>query len=110
MACSRCDHADFLALLLKGGADPSLRHPLTGLTPAAEAAGIGAVDEAAELIERAAVPRGPWTLEQLGWAEAVAQAVGGGRQGGPRCAQPLFVAAEFGDFHAGLCQSWQPAY
>ena len=35
----------------------------------------GAVDEAALLMELAGAPGGPWTLEQLGWVEAVAEAV-----------------------------------
>jgi hypothetical protein len=35
----------------------------------------GAVDEAALLIELGGAPGRPWTLEQLGWAEAVAEAV-----------------------------------
>ena len=36
----------------------------------------GAFEEAAHVIELSATPQGPYTLEQLGWAEAVAEAVG----------------------------------
>lgn len=64
-----------VAVRLQAGADPSLRHPSTGLTPAAEVAGFGCLEEAALLLELTAAPAGPWTLEQLGWADALAEAV-----------------------------------
>ncbi|PSC73617.1 Serine threonine-phosphatase 6 regulatory ankyrin repeat subunit A isoform A [Micractinium conductrix] len=77
IACTRLDWGEHVELLLKGGADPTLRHPQTGLTPAAEAASYGAFEEAAHVIELSATPQGPYTLEQLGWAEAVAEAAQG---------------------------------
>ncbi|EFN54559.1 hypothetical protein CHLNCDRAFT_135356 [Chlorella variabilis] len=76
MACSRIEFRDHLTLLLEAGADPSLAHPKTGLTPAAEACSIGALEEAALLIQLTAAPEGPWSLDQLGWAQALAEAAG----------------------------------
>ncbi|KAI7838481.1 hypothetical protein COHA_007744 [Chlorella ohadii] len=75
VALSRMDFRGFTTTLLEAGADPSLRHPASGLTPAAEAASFGLIAEVAVLLELTAAPAGPWSLDQLGWSEAMAEAL-----------------------------------
>ncbi|KAL4447713.1 hypothetical protein ABPG75_004932 [Micractinium tetrahymenae] len=74
IAASRLDWREFVELLLQSGADPTLRHPATDQTPAAEVAGFGAIEEAALILELSAAPDGPWSLQQLDWAGTVAEA------------------------------------
>ncbi|PRW45403.1 ankyrin-3 isoform X9 isoform A [Chlorella sorokiniana] len=78
VALSRMDFRFFTTVLLEAGADPTLRHPTSGLTPAAEAASFGLVSEAALLFELTAAPAGPWSLDQLGWSEAMAEGLRNG--------------------------------